>query len=163
MYSKCQELGIPIISDTGTLSITDSKNRDFPKIYYGEPINFTEVLESFPRLTLVMCHLASAFWDERVEMAQRYKNLFFDVSGGFNPPDKVLTNSPLVARDGRRAAAEEDAVRIIRKVGPHRIIFGSDGPGIMVQPAIEQILRLGLTDEEKRMILSENAKRIYRI
>ena len=28
-----------------------------------------EVLESFPRLTLVMAHFASAYWDERLELA----------------------------------------------------------------------------------------------
>lgn len=151
MYEKCQELGIAVTSDTGTLGPISPDGMN-----YGEPINFTEVLESFPRLTFVMCHLASAFWDERVEMAQRYPSLYFDVSGGFNAPG-------LVVRDASRAVAEEDAVRIIRKVGADRIMFGTDGPGVMAQPWIEQILRLSLTEEEKRMILAENAKRIYNI
>ncbi|MFC2005876.1 amidohydrolase family protein [Chloroflexota bacterium] len=151
MYEKCQELGIAITSDTGAHGSFSPEG-----VNYGEPINFTEVLENFPRLTLVMAHLASAYWDERVEMAQRYPNLYFDVSGCFNAPD-------LVVRDGARAVAEVDAVRIIRKVGADRIMFGTDGPRRMAQPLIEQILRLNLTEEEKRMILAENAKRIYKI
>ncbi|MBI4303420.1 MAG: amidohydrolase [Chloroflexi bacterium] len=158
MYEKCQELGIAVTSDTGLLGPITAEG-----LSYGRPANFIEVLESFPRLRLVMCHLASAFWDERVEIAQRYPNLYFDLAGGFKPPDSVLDYSPLAARDRDRAAAEEDAVRIIRKVGADRIMFGTDGPGHMVQMAIEQVLRLDLNEGEKRLILAENAKRIYRI
>lgn len=103
-----------------------------------------------------MCHFASAFWDERLEMAKRFPNLHFDISGGFNAP-YVKT------RDGNRAIAEEDAARIMRKAGIEKMMFGSDGPSRMVQPYLEQILRLDLTDQEKRMILAENARRIYKI
>ncbi len=156
MYEKCQQLGIPVTSDTGSSGGPGHTFIGSTGVYYGEPINFTEVLESFPRLTLVMCHLPSAFWDERVEMAHRYPNLYFDSSGGFNAPY-------IRARDGIRAVAEEDAVRIIRKIGADRIMWGTDGPGALAQPGIEQIFRLDLTEEEKRLILAENAKRIYKI
>lgn len=151
MYQRCQELGICVASDTGSVGTPDAKGR-----YYGEPGFFAEVLESFPKLKLVMCHLASAFWDERVAMAQRYPNLYFDISGSFNAPD-------IVARDGVRACPEADAVRIMRKVGVERIMFATDGPGIMLQPGLEQFLRLDLTEAEKRLILAENARRIYNI
>lgn len=160
MYEKCQELGIPVTSDTGTSGELSPEG-----VCYGEPINFIEVLESFPRLTLVMAHLASAFWDERVEMARRYPNLYFDMSGGFNRPHggEEEGREAGIARDGHRACAEEDAVRIIRKVGAVRIMWGTDGPRVMARLWIEQVLRLDLTDEEKRMILAGNAKRIYKI
>ena len=54
------------------------------------------------------------------------------------------------------------ALRVMRDVGIERMIFGSDGPHVMLQPYLEQVLRLPLTEEERRLILSENAKRIYR-
>jgi len=159
MFEKCQEIGMPVTSDSGTLGGLSPEG-----VYYGEPIYFIEVLESFPKLTLVMCHLASAFWDQRVEMAQRFPNLVFDMSGSFNHPLGAQgVREPIAARDAHRACAEEDAIRIIRKVGVDRIMWGTDGPGIMARPGIEQVLRLELTDEEKRMILAENAKRIYGI
>jgi predicted TIM-barrel fold metal-dependent hydrolase len=62
-----------------------------------------------------------------------------------------------------RGLAEEDAVRIIRKIGVERIMFGSDGPALDRMPQLEQILRIPLNNQEKRMILSENAKRILHI
>ena len=151
MYETAEELGLPILTDSGTYGAPAPDGRPF-----GEPVNFVDVLEAFPRLTLVMAHFASAYWDERVELAQRYANLHFDVSGGFHAPY-------LEVRDGGRALREEDAARVMRKVGVERFMFGTDGPSVMPQPYIEQILRLDLTDEEKAMILAGNCRRLYRV
>jgi predicted TIM-barrel fold metal-dependent hydrolase len=165
MYEKCQELGLPVLSDSGPwphshLMMMYPNPLGFklhePNQNYAEPKNFARVLEAFPKLTLIMAHLGSAWWDERVELAQQYPNLVFDTSQGFAAPDQI----PVVAH---RSLAEEDAVRIFRKIGVERIMFGSDFPGIAPQPQLEQILRLPLTDAEKRMILAENARRILKI
>jgi len=165
MYEKCQELGLPILADSGPWPHShlvfmypnplgyklheDEKN-------YAEPKNWAKVLEAFPKLTVILAHLGSAWWDERVELAQKYANVYFDTSQGFAAPDQL----PVVAR---RGLAEEDAVRVFRKIGVERIMFGTDMPGIPLQPQLEQILRLPCTDGEKRMILAENARRILRI
>jgi predicted TIM-barrel fold metal-dependent hydrolase len=150
MYEACQDLGLAVTSDTGTLGAQESGT------CYGEPRRFAEVLHDFPRLTLVMAHFPSAFWDERVELAGRFPNLVFDISGGFHGPHMEV-------RDGHRALAVEDAVRLLRKVGIERFMFGSDGPRFRFQPAIEQVLALDLTDAEKQALLADNARRIYRI
>jgi predicted TIM-barrel fold metal-dependent hydrolase len=149
VYETAQELGLAILTDSGTYGRAASDGGP-----YGRPVNFIEVLESFPRLTLVMAHFASAYWDERVELAGRFPNLHFDISGGFGAED-------VQARDGRRALAEEDAVRVLRKVGIERFLFGTDGPSVMPQPYVEQVLRLDLTDDERRLLLADNAKRLY--
>lgn len=165
MYEKCQELGLPVLSDSGPwphshLMMMYPNPLGFklhePNPNYAEPKNFARVLEAFPKLTLIMAHLGSAWWDERAELAQQYPNLFFDTSQGFAAPDQI----PVVAH---RSLAEEDAVRVFRKIGIERIMYGSDFPGIAPQPQLEQIMRLPLTDGEKRMILAENARRILRI
>lgn len=164
MYQKCQELGLPVLSDSGPwphshLMTMYPNPLGFrlhePNQNYAEPKNFARVLEAFPRLTLIMAHLGSAWWDERVELAAQYPNLVFDTSQGFAAPDQI----PVVAH---RSLAEEDTVRVFRKIGVERIMFGSDFPGIAPQPQLEQIMRLPLTDEEKRMILAENARRILK-
>ena len=54
-------------------------------------------------------------------------------------------------------------MRIFRKVGVERILFGTDFPTLDLQPQLEQLLRLPLSDDETRMILSENANRILRL
>ena len=165
VYEKCQELGLPIVADSGLWPTSPvlaafpmpvvEKKHEAP-IDYGEPKNFANVLEAFPRLTLVLAHLGSAWWDERVELAQRYPNVFFDTSQGFSAVD-MLPVTP------RRSLAEEDAARVLRKIGIERIMFGTDSPAVPAQPQLEQILRLPISDEEKRLLLSENAKRILRL
>ena len=165
MYEKCQELGLPVLADSGPWPVQHVLT-EFPSpvgvkmaqepIDYAEPKNWEPVAEAFPRLTIILAHLGSAWWDERVELAQKYPNVYFDTSQGFSAPDRVPC-SP------HRGLAEEDAVRVFRKIGVERIMFGTDFPAIAPQPQLEQILRLPLTDEEKRMVFSENAKRILGI
>jgi uncharacterized protein len=151
MYEAAQELGLPVLTDSGTYGALAPDGS-----HYGRPLHFVEILESFPRLVLVMAHFASAYWDERAALAKTYPNLFFDVSGGFGATD-------ITARDEHRALPEEDAVRVMRSVGIERFMFGTDGPYVMPQPYIEQVLRLDLTDDEQRLLLAYNAKRIYRL
>ncbi len=165
MYEKCQELGIPILADSGPWP-TSNTIFTYPSIpgykspederNFGEPKNWVKALEAFPKLRVIMAHLGSAWWDERIELARKYDNLYFDASQGYSAPDQL----PLVPR---RGLAEEDAPRVLRKIGVERVMFATDMPGAIPQPQIDQMFRLPLTDEEKRMILSENAKRILKI
>lgn len=158
MYARCQELGVVVVSDTGSLGV--GEHRAYPgevnDVCYGEPRLFEDVLASFPDLTLVMAHFPSASWDQRVDLAQRYDNLMFDISGGFHSPG-------FRARDADRAIPETDAVRVMRAVGMERFMFGSDGPHVMLQPYIEQVLRLDLTPGELDVLLTGNARRVFRI
>jgi hypothetical protein len=161
IYRQCQELGLPILADSAPspgFHILSAWRTPVPKMSfeYGEPSNFAQVLENFPHLTLILAHLGSAYWDERVELAKKFPNVYFDTSQGFVAPDQIPYNP-------RRGLAEEDAVRIIRKIGVERIMFGSDGPALDREPQLEQLLRLPLNNREKQMILSKNAKEILHI
>jgi predicted TIM-barrel fold metal-dependent hydrolase len=156
IYERCQELGLPIVSDSGFCELS-------PPPYHGgdwgEPMHFAEILRKFNRLTLVLAHLGSPFWDERVELAQRFPNVYFDTSLGF----KGLAPWGPESTYRERFLHEVDAVRIIRKIGVDRVMFGSDAPGGNQLDQIEQILRMDLGESEKGMILAGNAKRILNI
>jgi len=164
-YEVCQHLGLPILADSGpwpaphvlvgfTSPVFESAAADV--VDYGEPVHWARVAEAFPRLPIILAHLGSAWWDERVELAKQYENIFFDTSQGFGASDRIPYCS-------HRSLAEEDAVRIFRKIGVNRILFGTDFPSLAFQPQLEQLLRLPLTDEEKKMILAANAKRVLGI
>jgi len=155
IYQRCQELGLPVVFDTG------SSGGPAPGgVYYGEPNNFIPLLSTFPKLKLIMAHFCSLFWDERIILAEKYKdNLFFDIGGGLYEAEGRFSGGN-EARDGRRAIPREDAVRIFRKVGVERLMFASDGTGDRIPAMAEQIMSLELTDEEKSLIFSGNAKRI---
>jgi predicted TIM-barrel fold metal-dependent hydrolase len=164
-YEKCQELGMPIIADSGPWPVSHVLVRYPTPVFesstasnvdYAEPINWIRVAEAFPKLTIVLAHLGTAWWDERVELSRDYPNIYFDTAQGFAASDQI----PYCCH---RALAEEDAIRIFRKIGVDRIMFGTDFPALASQPQIEQLVRLPFTEDEKRMIFSENAKRILNI
>jgi predicted TIM-barrel fold metal-dependent hydrolase len=164
-YEKCQELGLPVLADSGTWP-SPHILVEFPSpvvvvahqavVDYGEPKNWDKVAKAFPKLIIILAHLGSAWWDERVELALKYRNVYFDTSQGFSAPDRI----PHVAH---RGLAEADVPRIFRKIGLDRILFGTDCMALEPQPQLEQILRLPLTDEEKQKILAGNAKRVLRL
>ncbi len=163
VYKRCQELGLPVLSDTapyphsGHIQVYPL-HFQVPKAHteYGEPVNFEPVLKALPRLKLIMAHLGSAWWDERVELAQKYPNLLFDTSQGFLASDRIPINA-------HRGLGEEDTPRIIRKIGVKQVLFGTDYSALAAMPQLEQILRMPLTDKEKQAILADNTKRVYNL
>lgn len=163
-YEKCQELDLPIIADSmpwppisvlvqySAMAVSPVEST----IHYGEPKHWAQVAEAFPRLTIILAHIGAAWWDERIELAQKYSNVFFDTAQGFAAPDRI----PLCSH---QSLAEEDVIRVFRKIGVERIMFGTDFPGLDSQPQLEQLLRIPFSDEEKKLLLAENAKRILHI
>ncbi|MGN0419014.1 MAG: amidohydrolase family protein [Acetatifactor sp.] len=54
-------------------------------------------------------------------------------------------------------------VRIVRKHGADRILFGTDSPWQDQEDYVQQLAALPLTADEKKMILGENAKRLLKL
>ncbi len=144
VYEEAQRRQLPIISHSGL-------HLDPSTPPYARPANFREVLEAFPELNLVLAHLGQGFLDDSFEMAGRYPNLFFDcsfvVEGSADPP----------------AMSDEDAVATFRRLGADRVLFGSDWPWGHPLRDADRIRRLPLTDDEKRLILRDNARRVLRL
>ena len=145
LYARLEELGLPILSDTGALRGGPGDD------VYGMPDHFIPVFERFPRLQFIMAHMPGAYWDQRIRIADRFPQVIFDTAGGFD-------DGHFTCRDGRRACALEDAARLIRRLGVERVLFGSDAPGADQPPQVLQLLRSGLTDRELDRVLADNAR-----
>ncbi len=145
-YAEAEALGLPVVSHGG-LSSLDPESSE----HYSRPRAFAPILEAFPRLTLILAHLAQGYLGESLTMAAKYPNLFFDcatvISGTVQPP----------------SLSDEEAVEIVRRFGAERILFGSDWPWFHPLRDLERIEALPLSDSEKRLILAENARRVMRI
>ena len=141
VYEEAQRLGLPIISHSGL-------HFDARLPAYASPSAFQEVLEAFPKLTVVLAHLGHGFLDDSFAMAERYPSLVFDcsyaVEGSADPP----------------AISDEDAVAIFRRLGADRVLFGSDWPWGHPLRDAQRVRRLPLSEDEKRLILAENARRV---
>ncbi|MFC1885964.1 amidohydrolase family protein [Thermodesulfobacteriota bacterium] len=140
-YETAQELGIPIIVHAGELDM-------FPT-QFALPKYYLDALHSFPELPLVLAHIARPFWDEAKDMAKRFPNLTFDCTG--------------ILHEDFAQISDEFFVSMVREIGVERVMFGTDIPFVDPAPQIERMKRLDLSEEEKRLIFSENAKRILKI
>lgn len=147
IYQKCEKENLSIIFHCGKMMIEGLPEYAHPQLFY-------DVLRDFPKLRIVCAHMGGGFWEEAIKLANNFpKNVYFDtaiaISAAPIPDFLILT--------------DEQAVGMIRKIGVHRVMFGSDFPWIDPKPDIERIERLKLTESEKRKILSENAKKFFNI
>jgi predicted TIM-barrel fold metal-dependent hydrolase len=109
---------------------------------YSRPARLARVLDNFPRLTAVAAHFGGwSLFDLALEhLKDRF--CYFDVSSSI----------PYL---GRKRAAE-----LIRIYGAERFLFGTDYPMWDPRRCLEDFYALDLRDDERELILHENARRI---
>jgi predicted TIM-barrel fold metal-dependent hydrolase len=147
IYQKCAETGLPIIFHCGKMMIKRMVN-------YAHPCLFHDVLKSFPTLKVVLAHMGGGFWEAAIRIANTFPgNVYLDTA-------IALSAAPVP--DYLRLT-DDQAVVMIRKIGPHRIMFGSDFPWVNPKQDIARIMSLALTEAEKKMILGENARSFFSI
>jgi predicted TIM-barrel fold metal-dependent hydrolase len=143
IYEACSELGTPILSHSGP-----ARGRE----QYAEPRAFAEVLETFPKLKLILAHLGGGAWRQTLEIACMYPNTYFDCC------EIIEWASSSVG------PSIEELARLIKEVGPERVMMGSDFPTYAPDRAIELVRALPiLSDDDKKAVLGENAVRILQI
>jgi predicted TIM-barrel fold metal-dependent hydrolase len=109
---------------------------------YSHPRRLARVLAAFPRLTVVAAHFGG--WSI-FDLALEYlKDCFcyFDVSSSI----------PYLGR--------KRAVELIRLYGADRFLFGTDFPMWDPRRCLEDFYELDLRDDERELILHQNAERI---
>lgn len=73
---------------------------------YGDPENYVKTIAAFPKVRFVMGHMAMFQSAKAIDIAEKYRNIYFDTS--FQPIKMVK--------------------RAIEKIGEDRIMFGTDWP-----------------------------------
>ncbi len=135
IYELCEKENIPILMHTG----------DY-RYDYSNPDHLVPVLKEFKNLTIIGAHLGGwSVWDEASEKLSGYPNFYVD------------TSSSLYKLSNKKA------VDIIRRYGADRVLFGSDFPVFSPDVELERFMKLPLTDEERRAILSENVIKLYNL
>ncbi len=142
VYERAQELGLPVIFHSGAGAYAPGPTD------YAHPGHFPELLSAFPRLTVVMAHLAFGDFAACADLARAHANIFFDCCFVINGTEK------------RPSLSDEEAAAALRRVGVERVMFGSDYPWFDPILDAARIQRLSLTDAEKRAVLHDNAVRV---
>lgn len=139
-YRTCIDLGIPVLSHSGPA-------RDGSA--FGTPKAFAPLLENFPDLTVVIAHLGGGAWTEALEVAEAFPHAYFDCC------------EIMEWLGGSSAPTYEQLGRLIKDIGPERVVMGSDFPWYDLDRSVEIVMGLPhLAREEKEAMLGANAVRI---
>jgi predicted TIM-barrel fold metal-dependent hydrolase len=106
------------------------------------PADVAEAARRHPETTIQMAHLYGA-GERGLHDIAPYPNVLVDTSGG-DPEAGLL----------------EVAVSLL---GAERIVFGSDAPGRDFSVPLGKVIGADLSPEQKELIFSGNATRIYRL
>ena len=148
IYELCVEYNLPILMHMGD-----------PRFDYSHPDRLYRVLTDFPTLTVVGAHMGGwANWDYACERLSDFQNLFVDTSSSMATPAKEYGIEPHVT-----SLSPAHTAALIRKWGAEKVLFGSDYPMWSQEEDLRVFFEMGLTETEKRVILSENAKRVFHI
>ncbi|MCK9150538.1 amidohydrolase family protein [Methanobacterium alcaliphilum] len=120
------------------------------KSSFGEPKRWMPVLEEFESLKLILAHLGNGFWDQTLEIADKFSNVRFDTAIAISH-----INTPTTLDD-------EDAVDLIKAIGAEKILFGSDYPWINPSGDIKRIKALEISENDKELILGKNAAKLFK-
>ncbi len=111
----------------------------------SSPRRFKNIAREMRGGTLVVAHMGGRDqWDE-VERELAGENVYLDTSNGFD------------------FYGEDAFLRIVRAHGADKILFGSDSPWTCAKDELAKINALPLTEDEKKAILGENAKRLLKL
>lgn len=138
LYSKAQELRIPVMVHTGSSLFRGSRMK------YGNPVLLDDVAVDFPELTLIQVHSGRGFWyDASFFLAQLHPGIYMEIAG--LPPQNLLKYFPELEKNAEK------------------ILFGSDWPGVPgIGKNIKTIRSLPIKEETKKKILGENAAKILK-
>jgi uncharacterized protein len=138
IYEKIAELDMLIMFHCGY-------DIAYPDIAKCPPHKLINVVNDIPSLKIIGAHM-----------------------GGYKMLDEIfeyLTGSDLYLDTSfsHFFMNDEETLKLIRKHGSDKILFGSDSPWDDVNTAIESIDRLKLSSREKEMIFSQNALELLKI
>jgi predicted TIM-barrel fold metal-dependent hydrolase len=144
VYAEAESSEMPVLSHGGFFP-ADPESSDFSR-----PRAFARILQAFPRLRFVLAHMGNGYIDEAVEMVERFPNMYVD-------------SSSVIQGTAHPSLPGDECVALLRRFGAERVLFASDWPWFHPLRDLERIETLALSNEERRLILSENARRVMGI
>ncbi len=135
MYEICQAKKLTMLVHTG----------DY-RYDFSNPDRVMNVLENFPDLKFIGAHYGGwSVWEEASKKLSGFKNFYVDCSSSFGFSDNA------------------DFKEITLRYGVDKVLFGTDYPMWGLKEELENFFALGLDEHSNRMILSENAKKLFNI
>ena len=142
IYSRCEELGIPIMMQVGQ-NLIYQKDVRLPSV--AKPILLDQVAIDFPNLVLIGIHIGVPWTDEMIAMAWKHENVYIGIDA-YAP--KHLSAS---------------LKHYMNSYGSHKVMFGTDWPVIDPERAVSEIHEHALRPESLEKIMRGNAVKVFRL
>lgn len=146
-----EEHGYPIKRHGSAIFEFAAKQRTVVLTHSGErnslPKDFIPWANDFPEVRLILAHLGCG-WDGdpshqvRAIQASKRGNVFVDTSSAQNIMPNLIEWA-------------------VREIGAERLLYGSDTPSYFTPMQRARIDYAGISDQDKRLILRENAVRLF--
>jgi predicted TIM-barrel fold metal-dependent hydrolase len=120
VYSKAQDLGIPIIFHLGT-----TPGRWEP-LEYTHPLFLEKVAIAFPELKMVVAHMGHPWILDTIVLIRKQPNIYADISALFYRPWQFYNALVLCNEYGQM----------------HKLLFGSDWPVTTPEETIDQLRKV---------------------
>ncbi len=113
---------------------------------FSNPNRLKPILDTYAGLTVIGAHFGGwSMWEKAAEQLHGYDRLYVDCSSS------LYAISPDVGR------------RLVRCYGADRVLFGTDYPMWLPAEELDRFYAMGLTAEENRKILCDNAAKLFSI
>ncbi len=143
VYQKAAELNIPVVFHVGTTPFGS-----LCRLAHANPLLIDEVAVRFPTLRIMLTHLGTLWHNEAFMVVEKNPNVFIDTAAYITEIAEVLTPD------------------IVRRIGPEKIIFGTDYPmpygdsPHRMKDFVDCIKALDLPEETIAGIFSGNLERM---
>jgi predicted TIM-barrel fold metal-dependent hydrolase len=141
VYAKCCELDIPIMMQVGH-NLVYSRDRRLPSV--AKPILLDQVAIDFPELVLIGIHIGVPWTEEMISMCWKHENIY--TAGDAYAPKHW----------------PKSYVHYANSYGRHKVLFGTDWPVIDPERAVAEIAEFNMRPEAHRMLMRDNALRIFK-
>ena len=149
ILARCGELGLFVLIHAGY-------DIGFPGAAQATPEKVRRALAQAGPVRLIAAHMGGwRCWEEAADLLGPLPNVMIDTAfsvGRITP----LGDAFPWTEEGLRMLSPEETVRLIRRWGPERVLFGTDSPWSDQAEAVRDFLALPLTDAEREAILWRN-------
>jgi predicted TIM-barrel fold metal-dependent hydrolase len=111
----------------------------------SEPDKFGEAAGRFPEANFVAGHagIYEPYRSQAIDAAQRFPNYYLETCSTYREPGVI----------------EE----LVEKAGADRVLYGSDIPLMDPRAQIGKVITADISDEAKRLVLGDNARRLLKL
>ena len=137
LFAKCAELDVPISMQVG--HVLEGMPSE-----HGRPIHLDQIASDFPTLKMVGAHSGWPWVEELISACYKWDNIYFGIDG-WSP--KYL---------------KPEIIHFINsRMGQDRCLWGTNG--LPWKENLDQVDQIGLKEQAKRLLLRENAVRLFNL